>query len=127
MRSRPRAERPGRPAGPTNGSSAFVRSTCVSTASRRISPLPRRRSLESFLGWSLTGFLGLGLLTSFRLIILPLLVIALVLAARRYGVGVGTIGIMAGAGIACLGIGIINLGNRPCPSGPALLAPGEFG
>jgi hypothetical protein len=77
--------------------------------------------------WGLVGFLGFGLLTSVRLFILPLLLVVLIFPARRYGVGAGTIGLIAGVGLACVGIGIINLGNRPCPSTPFVFGPGQLG
>jgi hypothetical protein len=103
-----------------------ARCTSVSTAIRP-SPPPLQRSLASFITWLLVGFLGLGILTSVRLLILPLLLVALIFAARRYGVAAGIIGLIAGAGLACVGIGIINLGNRPCPSSPFVFGPGQLG
>lgn len=86
-----------------------------------------RRTLESFVSWAVAGFLAVGVLTSLPVFIVPLLVIALVFAARRYGFGAGTSGLLAGVGLASVGIGIINLGNRPCPAGPMVLAPGQLG
>ena len=77
--------------------------------------------------WGLAGFLGLGVLTSVRLFILPPLLVVLIFAVRRYGVGAGTTGLIAGVGLACAGIGIINLGNRPCPSSPFVFGPGQLG
>jgi hypothetical protein len=98
----------------------------VSTAIR---PTPRtlQHSLASFLTWGLVGFLALGVDTSVRLFILPLLLVVLIFAARRYGVGAGTMGLIAGVGLACVGIGLINLGNRPCPSTPFVFGPGQLG
>jgi hypothetical protein len=114
------------PAAQPPGVTLAARCTSVSSAIRP-SPPPLQRSLASFMTWGLVGFLGLGVLTSVRLFILPLLLIALIFAVRRYGVGAGTIGLIAGVGLACVGIGIINLGNRPCPSSPFVFGPGQLG
>jgi hypothetical protein len=109
------------------GLALAVAARCTSVSSAiRPSPPPLQRSLASFMSWGLVGFLGLGVLTSVRLFILPLLLVALIFAARRYGVGAGMIGLLAGAGLACVGIGIINLGNRPCPSSPFVFGPGQL-
>jgi hypothetical protein len=108
------------------GGAPVARCSSVSTAIRR-SPRTLQRSLASFTSWGLAGFLAVGVLTSVRLFILPLLLVVLIFAARRYRVGAGTVGLIAGVGLACVGIGIINLGNRPCPSTPFVFAPGQLG
>jgi hypothetical protein len=89
--------------------------------------MPKPRSIDSFVSWGVAGFLGVGLITSIRLFVLPVVLLALVFAARRYGVGAGTIGLVAGVGLACAGIGIINLGNRPCTSAHFFFGPGQLG
>jgi hypothetical protein len=101
-------------------------------ASRRYATLPpsrARRSVYGFLSWALAGFLGVGGLLSIMsigLVLLPLAAVAVFFAARRYSIGVGTVGSVAGAGLAFVGIAIVNLGSKPCPPGPYVLRPGQL-
>ncbi len=93
-------------------------------------PSVGRRSVIGFVSWAVPGFLATGALLTLMtigLLLLPLAVVAVFFAARRFSIGIGTIGSIAGAGLAFVGIGIVNLGNRPCPAGPFVLAPGQLG
>ncbi len=102
-------------------------------AERRRATLPRaiaRHSVQGFASWALAGFLGTGALLSLLsigLLLLPLAIVAVFFAARRFAIGVATIGSIAGAGLVFVGIGIVNLGTQPCPAGPFVLAPGQLG
>ena len=107
------------PLGPPGGTVA-ARCTSVGTAIRPVPP-PLQHSSASLITWGLVGFLRFRSTYLSPFVHLPLLLVVLIFAARRYGVGVGTIGLTAGVGLACLGIGVINLGSRPCPSSPFVI------
>ena len=85
---------------------------------------------EGFIYWAVTGFLGAGAILSLMTIgalLVPFAVLAAFLTARRYSIGLETIGLIAGVGLAAVGIGLLSLGNHPCPSGPIVFAPGQVG
>jgi hypothetical protein len=88
------------------------------------------RALSGFAVWLLVGFLTTGAvltLGSIGLVLLPLAVIAVFVAVRRFSFGTSTIGAVAGLGLAFVCIGIVNLGTQSCPSGPFVLGPGQLG
>jgi hypothetical protein len=97
---------------------------------RRQATLPPARawSVYGFASWALAGFLAVGaLLLSIGLCALPFAVVATFFAVRTFSIGVGTIGSVAGVGLALVLIGIVNIGNQPCPSVPFSFAPGQLG
>jgi hypothetical protein len=100
---------------------------------RRHATLPpsiASRSVYGFVSWAVAGFLGVGGLLSIMsigLLLLPLGAVAVFLAARRFSIGVETIGSIAGAGLAFVGVAIANLGSKPCPPDPFVLRPGQLG
>lgn len=100
-------------------------------ARRRQATLPpalARGSEYGFASWALAGFLAVGaLLLSIGRYVLPFAVVATFFAARRFSIGVGTIGAVAGFGLALVLLGIVNIGNHPCPSGAFSFALGQLG
>jgi len=64
---------------------------------------------------------------SIGLLLLPFAALALFLTARRFPIGAETLGLVAGFGLVAMGIGLLNLGNHPCPSRPFLFGPGQVG
>ncbi len=115
------------------GSVALVAAAVLGLATGRSQAAPPRldgRRWEGFVYWAVAGFLGAGALVSIAsigLLLLPLAVLAVFLAARRLVTGLETIGLVAGFGLAAMGIGLLNLGNHPCPSRPFVFAPGQVG
>jgi hypothetical protein len=85
---------------------------------------------QGFVYWAAAGFLGAGALLSLMsigLLLLPFAALALFLTARRFPIGAETFGLVGGFGLVAIGIGLLNLGNHPCPSRPFLFAPGQVG
>lgn len=93
-------------------------------------PAPISQRWKGFVYWAVAGFLAAAALLSLMsigLLLLPFAAVALFLTARRFPIGVDTIGLIAGFGLVAMGIGLLNLGNHPCPSRPFLFAPGQVG
>jgi hypothetical protein len=98
--------------------------------SARLLPMRGDDAVIGFAVWLGAGFLVTGaLLTllSIGLLLVPLAVVAVFLAVQRFSVGIPTLGAVAGAGFALVGIGISNVGSRACTSGSFELGPGQLG
>jgi hypothetical protein len=67
-------------------------------------------------------------LPSYGMFVLPLAAGAVVWNLSRFALGRGLLGLLMGAGLALLGVGLGNLDYRPLPpSGVVTLAPGQTG
>jgi hypothetical protein len=111
------------------GSLALVAAAILGLVTGRSQAAPPPR-WQGFVYWAVAGFLAAGALLSLMsigLLLLPLAALALFLTVRRFPIGVDAIGLIAGFGLVAMGIGLLNLGNHPCPSRPFLFAPGQVG
>lgn len=102
----------------------------ITRKSQAAPPPPNLQRLGGFLSWVVTGFLGAGALVtleSIGLLLLPFAALAAFLTTRRFSFSSNSIGLIAGFGLDAIAIGLRNLGSRPCPTRPFLLAPGQLG
>ncbi len=93
-------------------------------------PDQRRRfgPLAGYAAWAISGALltvAFLALASVGLFLLPFAIAAAVYSARRFR-GPPVVGLVAGAGLALVGIGIVNLGNHPCPRHPVSIPTGQL-
>ena len=88
-----------------------------------------RRGPIGFVAWAAVGALAafaVATAPSIGLLLMPVAAVAVVLAARRIRVWPEAFGLLEGVAAIALTIGLLNLGNTPCPSsGELVLRPGE--